>query len=165
MQSCFGLIFRWFTFYFPSVFMVRKSLVLQKTTNIVHEKLMQLKHFLHEMWNNVFGGNFPSERLQFMGGSGKKCVGELLPHIPQFTVFCLWICVFQNFATPAYSTFYGNFNLCTFVFSWSRKYQFWLAAFSTLWCNFKYLYFLKEGETFLGELLYCTTPAFARINV
>ena len=39
------------------------------------------------MLNNLSGGNFGGKRLQFMGNSGKKCVGELLPlmlHILNF---------------------------------------------------------------------------------
>ena len=58
---------------------------------------------IEKMSNNLSDGNFPGGRLQFMGGTEKKCVGEPRQHSLNFQ-YCIFI---QKYL---YSVFAGCVN-------------------------------------------------------
>ena len=66
-------------------------LLQEMSNNLSFENIL-----IEKMSNNLSDGNFPGGRLQFMGGTEKKCVGEPRWHSLnfQYLYFCFKVFVF-----------------------------------------------------------------------
>ena len=64
-------------------------LLQEMSNNLSFENIL-----IEKMSNNLSDGNFPGGRLQFMGGTEKKCVGESGWHGLNFQYFYFYLKVF-----------------------------------------------------------------------